>query len=305
MGNTRREYYTATVLGIIALVAWSSLVAVARGVRDEMGVLPSAAVANLVGGAVGLAIGPIRTRRMRHVLRLPLGYLVGCGGLFVLYNLTLFPAVDRAASDAQTVEIGLINYMWPALSLVLAVPLLGKRASVWLWPGLLIATVGASLAVSQGRISPSSLWNGIASNPLPYALAMVGAIGWALYSNLARRWAAHKRDGAVPLFLLATGIGLMVLHAATDGSPRVPLNAPALAELAYLTLFPTLLAYVFWDVAMRKGNVILVVSLSFLTPLMSTLFSCVYLRVPMAADLWLASVMIIVGAAVCQRSLRS
>ena len=106
------------------------------------------------------------------------------------------------------------------------------------------------------------------------------------------------------VFLIATGIVLGLTHAASAGSIRIPLGLRPLAELAYFTLFPTLLAYLFWDVAMRKGHVVLVVSFSFFAPLISTLISCLYLGVPMGHDLWMASALIIVGAAICQRSVR-
>ncbi len=304
MNVSRRESITATLLGFAAILMWASLFAVARGVRAQMGVLPSAALANLVGGLVGLGVGRASPGRLQRVLRLPPRYLLVCGGLFVLYNLALYPAIDQAATHAQTVEVALINYLWPVFSLALAVPLLNKRASGWLWPGLLIAAAGAAWAVSRGTISLQSLREGLGSNPLPYALALAAAVSWALYSNLTRRWAGHTRDSAVPLFLIATGIVLGLTHAASAGSIRIPLGLRPLAELAYFTLFPTLLAYLFWDVAMRKGHVVLVVSFSFFAPLISTLISCLYLGVPMGHDLWMASALIIVGAAICQRSVR-
>ncbi|MBI4579911.1 MAG: EamA family transporter [Planctomycetes bacterium] len=313
---------------------WASLVAVARGVQSQMGVLPSAAVANLLGGIIGLVIGvgagpktrvepacspgrasrrsesrflgwaPGRRGRVRRMLCLPPDYLLGCGGLFVLYNLSLYRAIDRAATHAQTIEVGLINYLWPALTLALAVPLLKKRAGAWLWPGLALATAGAFWAVSRGSISWTSFRSGLAVNPWPYGLALTAAASWALYSNLARRWAAGTTHGAVPLFLIATGIALGALHAMTDRYLHLPLSVRAFAELAYLTLFPTLLAYVLWDIAMRKGNVILVTSLSFFTPLLSTVISCLYLGVPLGGDLLMAAGLIVAGAVICQASVR-
>lgn len=292
-------------MGIAALIMWASLVAVARGVRTQMGVLPSAAVANILGGVIGLMISRSRGARLHRLFKLPPKYLFGCGGLFVLYNLALYPAINLASSHAQTVEVALINYLWPALSLALAVPLLHKRASFWLWPGLLIASVGAGWAISGGAVSWSSLRTGIMANPRPYLLALVAAVSWALYSNLTRRWAANASEGAAPLFLLATGIGLAVLHGYTASFVRLPISLRSICELAYFTLFPTMLAYVFWDAAMRKGNVVLIVSLSFLTPLMSTAISCLYLGVPMHRDLWIASGLIIAGAFICKRSVHA
>ena len=76
-----------------------------------------------------------------------------------------------------------------------------------------------------------------------------------------------------------------------------------LLELLYLTLGPTLLAYMMWDVGMRKGNIILISNTSFFGPLISTLINCIYLRVPMGRELWAACGMVIIGAMVCKWSL--
>jgi drug/metabolite transporter (DMT)-like permease len=304
MTTEPRRLSGATILGILALLMWASLVAVARGVREHMGVLPSAAAANLVAGTLGLIAGRFRPGYLRSLFSAPRRYLLGCGSLFVIYNLALFPAIDRAASPTQTIEIALVNYLWPALSLAFAVPLLGKRAHLGLWPGLLVATAGAALAISGGSISWSSFSAGIASNPWPYLLALVAAVSWGLYSALSGRWGPRSGAGGVPLFLVATGAVLLVACWVHGDSLRGPETPRAWAELAYFALFPTLLAYVFWDVAMRRGNVILVASLSFFTVLFSTLISCAYLHVPMRRDFWLASLLVVAGAIICRRSVR-
>ena len=161
-----------------------------------------------------------------------------------------------------------------------------------------------STAVS-GAISWASLHAGVVANPSPYVLALVAAISWALYSTLTRRWAGHATDNAAPLFLIATGIGLFILHNASSSYLRFPLDPYAIAQLAYFTLCPTMLAYLFWDRAMRRGNIVLVTSLSFFMPVMSTLISCAYLGVPMGRDLLVASGLVVAGAWICNASIRS
>jgi drug/metabolite transporter (DMT)-like permease len=305
MTHLRREQLTGTLLGIAAILIWASLVAVARGTQEHIGVLPAAALANLVGGCLGLTVEQIRSGYLQQARALPSKYLLGCGALFVAYNASLFPALQLAGSEVQVVEVGLIQYLWPALTLAFAVPVLHKKASAWLWPGLIVATAGAFLAKSGGSISWASFREGLDTNPWPYVFALAAAFTWALYSNFARRWAGQTRVSGAPLFLMATGVVLTLVHVGTGGSFDVPWKTRPLAELAYLTLFPTLLAYVFWDTAMRRGNMILVSSLSFFTPLLSTMISCVYLGVPMGRDLWIASALVIAGAFICKRSIRN
>jgi drug/metabolite transporter (DMT)-like permease len=67
-----------------------------------------------------------------------------------------------------------------------------------------------------------------------------------------------------------------------------------------MAVFVTFLAYVFWDHAMRRGNMILVAALSYFTPLLSTLFSAAYLGVVPGPAIWLACALVIGGALVCR-----
>jgi len=74
-------------------------------------------------------------------------------------------------------------------------------------------------------------------------------------------------------------------------------------ELLYMSIFPTFLAYFFWDRAMRKGNIILVASLSYFTPLLSIIISSLYLQVIIKPSLWIACGLVIAGAVVCKFSI--
>ena len=73
-------------------------------------------------------------------------------------------------------------------------------------------------------------------------------------------------------------------------------------EIVFLAV-ATALAYVFWDIAMRKGDVTLVVSCSYLTPFLSTVVSCIYLGVLPGISLWVGCALIISGSYVSWRSI--
>jgi len=289
-----------TLLGIVAILLWSTTIAVSRSLVEEAGTLTAASATYLLSGAIGCAWLAARGR-LRRAGSLPRLYLFGCGGLFVLYMVSLYAAIGLAADRSQVIGVGIVNYLWPGLTLVLSVPLLGKRAGPLLVPGAVIAFAGAALAGAQaGGSSWSAPAAGGARGLLPYAFALVAAVTWALYSNLSRRWAGEGEGGAVPLFLLASGLVLGLLRLLcpeeTTWTPR------ALAELGYMALFSALLAYAFWDLAMRKGNIILVAALSYFTPLLSTLVSCIYLKVTPGPALWIACALVVAGAVLCRIS---
>jgi drug/metabolite transporter (DMT)-like permease len=223
-------------------------------------------------------------------------YLFGCGALFIFYTAAIYLAVGLAKDRAQVLEIALINYLWPALTILFSLPLLKKRASLWLLPGTALALAGVYLVLTQGaHVSWLSFREHLQTNPSAYALALAAAVAWALYSNLARPWSGPENDGAVELFMPATGLVLLALRLLTTEPTRWSLQA--VGEASGLAAINTV-AYILWDVAMRKGNLLLVVACSYSTPLLSTLVSCAYLRVSPGPELWVGCLVLVFGSLV-------
>ena len=174
---------------------------------------------------------------------------------------------------------------------------LKKKAKKYLALGIFLAFGGMWLASTNGEI----LNSGDILQPhtlLVYALAMLAAVTWGLYSNLSRKWAGDQDSGAVSVFMLGSGLILGILRI------FIPENSVFLPstffELAYMIIFPTILAYVFWDAAMRKGAMITVVTLSYFIPLLSTIISSIKLGVQLRFEIWVAAIMVIIGAYVCK-----
>jgi drug/metabolite transporter (DMT)-like permease len=290
----------STLLGLLAILLWSATVALARSIAESIGPLAAGAAVYCTAGGILAVTFLITERSWRALHGLPRRYVLGCGALFVLYTLTLFEALALAGSRVQTIEVGLLNYLWPALTLVLSVPLLGNRASLWLVPGTAVALFGVVLAVTQGAISWAAFGSHLVSNPAAYGLGALAGVIWGLYSNLTRRWGGSGRGGVL-LFTLATGLafatGLLFQSSPGLWSPRV------LAEIGCLAL-ATATAYVCWDTAMRQGDLALVAACSYFTPLLSTVVSCVYLGVWPSASLWAGCGCVIAGSLLSWRSIR-
>ncbi len=290
----------STAGGLFALVLWSATFALARSVSEQVGALTAGAAVYLFGGLlclVRLARSPSPVRRL---LELSPRYVWGCGFLFVLYTALVYVAVGLARDREQLLELALINYLWPAATILLSIPLLGARASGWLAPGTLLALTGEFLVLTQGtRLSWGSFREHVQGNPVAYLLMLLAAVAWALYSNLARRWAKPDQGGAVEWFVPATGLVLLGLRFL---SPEpAAWNTRVIAEAGALGLLTTL-AYALWDVAMRRGNLFLVAACSYLTPLLSTLVSCAYLQVMPGRRLWAGCALIVLGSLISWRS---
>jgi drug/metabolite transporter (DMT)-like permease len=291
-----------TLMGIVAIVLWSATVALARSIAERVGPLTAGAVVYLAaGGFLGVHLLS-RERSFRALRRLPRRYVLGCGGLFVLYTLALFLALGRAADRGQAIEIGLLNYLWPTLTILFALILLGQRAGVGLIPGTALALCGIFLVLTQGTdVTWRSFVANLRENPIAYGLGAFAAIAWGLYSNLTRRWGGSDGRGAVLVFTLATGMAFGVgrWFRPEPGTWDVRVAS----EVALLAL-STALAYVCWDLAMRAGDVVLVASCSYLTPFLSTVVSCLYLQVRPGRGLWVGCALIIAGSFLSWKSIR-
>lgn len=293
----------ATMLGVLALVFWASTIGVSRELSAELGTLTAAATVFLVSGvlaSLALALRPAH----RHALRqLPRAYWLACGPLFVTYMVSLYLAIGLAPDADRVVQVGMINYLWPGLTLLFSWPLLGQRPSWRIAPGILLATSGVLVALSTGSSRPSPPRTpGDLEQVAPYFFALVAAISWSIYNNLTRRLAPRGDGSGVPLFLLASGLVLGVMRLVRPETSC--LSARGAIHLAYMCVFPTVLAYTFWEHAMRRGRVALLLSLSYLTPLASTVISCWLLGVPFGSRLGLAAALVIAGAALCERAFR-
>lgn len=294
----------ATALGILAISFWSASGAITRSLAGQLGPISAGAYMYTIGGILGAAWVLVSPRRTRELNRLGWRYTFICGGLFVLYIVCYQIAVGTATSHHQMLEALIINYLWPSLMLATAPMILGMRAKPTLYFGIWLACAGTVLAVQpEGELSWSGFIHRISENTLPYGLMLVAAVAWALYSNLSRRWSSEAAGGAVPFFFLASGLLLTVLR--RYGPPDTPQWTPrSIAELACAALFPGILAYSFWDVAMRRGKIVLVASLSYFTPVLAAAITMLYLGLPVgdSPNIWLACGMVTVAAILCKWS---
>ncbi|MBI5209133.1 MAG: aromatic amino acid DMT transporter YddG [Elusimicrobia bacterium] len=297
--------YTASGLAAIAL--WSVTVGLARSLSEKVGPLAGGACVYLVGGVFcllrlrGSCLSPAR------LSALPRRYVFGCGGLFVLYLLSFYLAIGLAADRGQVLAVGLANYLWPTFTILFSLVLLGKRAGALLVPGTAAALAGVALVMAEGAgVAPASIAtlaadSGRSGLPAAVLLASAGAVMWALYSNLTSRWMGDSAGGAVALFMLVTGIVLLGLSLAHG--PAGSWDGRACVEAACLGL-ATGAGYECWEAAMRKGDVALIGACSYFTPLLSTLFSCLYLGILPGAVLWLGCGLIVVGSLLSWLSVR-
>ncbi|MCY2991345.1 MAG: EamA family transporter [Planctomycetota bacterium] len=291
----------ATGWGLLACCLWCTSIAVTRRVTEDVGVLRGGMLVLGLAGLLGVLRACLQGRLRQALSGLSRAYLLGCGACFVAYQFCLLLAIGLAVDGLQVVVVGVINYLWPALTLAVSVPLLQRRWSGWLVLGLLLTVAGEVLVVGSRLFGGTKAASALDLHSLLcFGLAAVAAICWALYSNLARRLAGVATGDAVPLFLSVTSLSLLPLVLLFPEPVHWTAQTPW--AVAFMAVCPGLLAYTWWDRGMRFGHAKLLTVISYLIPLGSTAATSLVLRVWPEWSIWIGAGMVLGGAFVCHYS---
>jgi drug/metabolite transporter (DMT)-like permease len=170
---------------------------------------------------------------------------LGACGITVFHS-----AVYLGLGDAEAINGALYFATSPVFFVLLARLLLGERIGGARALGIVASIGGALLVIGRGdprillglEFAPGDLW------------LVLSVAFWALYSVLLKR----RPPALPPLALLAAIVGyglvlLLPLYAAELWSGRsVQIGPKSLASLAYVALFPSVIAYVFWNRGVRE-----------------------------------------------------
>lgn len=281
----------ATLIGLIAVLLWSSIVGLIRSVSESLGATGGAAMMYSVASVFLLiSIG------FPKISEFPKRYLIWGSLLFVSYELCLALSIGYSNTNRQAIEVGMVNYLWPALTMVAAI-LFNNQKSNWLViPGFVIAILGICwvLGGEQGLDLASMLEN-IKDNPLSYGLAFIGALIWATYCTVTARIANGKNG--VTLFFMLTALVLWVKYLVIGGTPMV-FNLHA---IIYLVLAAAAMGfgYAAWNVGILHGNVTILAGASYFIPVFSAALAAIVLQTPLSMSFWQGAAMVCIGSVLC------
>ena len=281
----------ATLIGLIAVLLWSSIVGLIRSVSESLGATGGAAMMYSVASIFLLiSIG------FPKISEFPKRYLIWGSLLFVSYELCLALSIGYSNTNRQAIEVGMVNYLWPALTMVAAI-LFNHQKSNWLViPGFVIAILGICwvLGGEQGFDVTNMLKN-VKDNPLSYGLAFTGALIWAAYCTVTARIANGKNG--VTLFFILTALVLWVKYLVIGGAPMVfDIHA-----VIYLVLAAAAMGfgYAAWNVGILHGNVTILAGASYFIPVFSAALAAIVLHTPLSISFWQGAAMVCIGSVLC------
>ncbi|OZI75224.1 aromatic amino acid DMT transporter YddG [Bordetella genomosp. 12] len=291
----------ATAIGLLAVVCWSAVVGLMRSIAEALGPAGGAACLFSVSALLVCLVRGLPALSRFHPV-----YLYGCGALFAAYEICLALAIGSAHTRAEALELGMINYLWPSLTIVVAVLARQARGNGLLWPGAALSFFGIIWITGAGQaLSLSRLQDNVASNPIAYALAFAAAGLWAAYSVLTRLYG--RGENGVSVFLLLTALALWIKHG-ISGEPSVAtsLLAHPTAGLQVLVLGALVaIGYSCWNLGIQKGNMAFLAAASYFTPVLSALLAAVWLQQEPGTAFWQGVAMVTLGSLICWYATRA
>lgn len=287
----------ATLTGLLAIVLWSTSVGLIRSLTEALGPIGGAAMIYSTSTLCLLAF-----YGFPRIKTLPRIYLFAGGAMFVCYEIFLSLSIGLADSRMQAIEIGMINYLWPSLTILFSLFINQQKSRFLLWPGLALA-LGGIVWIMKGESdwTPELLWNNVLANPLAYSLAFSAALTWALYCNITKRYG--QRKSGVSLFFLITALILWTQYS-FSGESAISLTLPSSLQLLFMGA-STALAYSAWNAGIQHGNLTLLATASYFTPVLSTLLAALWLNITPAMSFWQGVAMVTAGSLLCWYATRT
>lgn len=156
----------------------------------------------------------------------------------------------------------------PVFIALLSMVVLGERIGWGRSLGIALAGVGVLLVVGKGRVEP--LWAGGFGTPGD-RLILLSAPNWAIFSVLSRR--GLKRHPAARMMFYVMGLGWLLTTPLLATGPGLgelaKLTGAGWAGLAFLGIFCSGVAYIFWYDALRAMPASQVGALLYFEPLVA------------------------------------
>lgn len=286
----------ATLIGLLAVLLWSTMVGFIRAVSEGLGPVGGAALIYTLSGIL-----LVFTVGFPNLRGFPRRYLLAGSVLFVSYELCLALSLGFAATRQQAIEVGMVNYLWPSLTILCAILFNGQKSTLWVVPGLLLALFGVSWVLGgDSGLSVAGIRANIISSPLSYALAFAGAFIWAIYCTVTARYA--KGANGITLFVLLTAAALWLKFVLTP-QPAMVFTLPVTVKLV-MTGVALGFGYASWNIGILHGNVTVLAAASYFTPVLSSALAAVVLDAPLSFSFWQGALMVCAGSLLCWWSTR-
>jgi drug/metabolite transporter (DMT)-like permease len=272
----------ATLYGFTAILLWGML-ALLTSMSGDIPPFQLTAMTFFIAFLVGIAAF-LKSGRDFSVFRQPPAvWINGIFGLFG-YHAIYFMAMKSAPS----IEASLIAYLWPILIVLFSSFLPGERLRWFHLAGVALGFAGVTVLLLRGGFDVRQEYM------TGYVLAFLCAVIWAVYSVVSRKLCSAPTM-LIGAFCGITALMSFVCHLLFEKT--VVVSGVQWIPVVLLGLGPVGTAFFAWDHGMKKGNIKLLGTLSYVAPLLSSVLLVLFGRAAFSWGLLAACGLIAAGSA--------
>ena len=190
---------------------------------------------------------------------------------------------------APVIESNLLNYLWPIFIVLLGAAYGHIKLHLPIILGTALCFLGVLIMGLQKK-------TGVISFEAGHIFALIGALTWAAYSILTRRF-PYAPTETMGFMHFAAIVIFGLLHMIFEA----PVNFSHVSIRAWAGIIgwglSISIAYKLWDFAMSQGEQDKVAAAAYFTPLLSTFWLVIIGKVPMSIGLLLSAALILGGSA--------
>ena len=207
--------------------------------------------------------------------------LMGFIGIFLYY---IFFYGSLMFSSAQ--EAFIVNYTWPIWIVIFSIFLKYEKFSLKKIIAIILGFIGVYLVITHGNFNINYI-----NNFIGIILALLGGVCYGLFSVITKR-KNYERTTSMLFFYFFTSIyfGIIMIFF------KIPsISLEQIIGLLWLGIFPSGLAFLFWQLALKYGDTAKMSNLIFLTPFVSLIYIFFLLKEKILISSVIGLILIIVG----------
>ncbi len=184
---------------------------------------------------------------------------MGFVGVFIYY---LFLYIAISYLKAQ--EAFVINYLWPIMIVLFAIPILGEKFTYKKILAVIFSFIGVIIIATQGNLQQLHF-----EKPIGVIFAIIAAMSYGLFSVLGKR---QNYDKTTSMFFYYLFTFIFTLIAVTSFSFIPKIEGMQILGLIWTGIFTSGGAFLLWFLALKYGDTAKIANIAFLTPFFSLVY---------------------------------
>ena len=184
---------------------------------------------------------------------------MGFIGVFVYYFF-LYLALDYLKAQ----EAFIINYLWPIMIVLFAVPILGEKFTTKKFIAIAVSFIGVVIIATQGNIQQLHF-----AKPMGILFAVIAAVAYGLFSVLGKKQ-DYDKTTSMMFYYIFTFIYTLIAVLVFGFIPHVA--GIQLGGLIWIGIFSSGGAFLLWFLALKYGDTSKIANIAFLTPFFSLIY---------------------------------